>query len=120
MPSRSALTVIQAVHSAVFLVELASILWLVASGLLNRRDRSVAIAAGLVGAEGAVWLANDHVCPLTPLAERHGAARGSVSDIWLPDVIARTIPRWSIPLVALGAALHLRGVLAAQWRGWSG
>jgi hypothetical protein len=103
------LTMIKAVHSAVFWVELASIAWLLVSGALGRRDRSVAIAAGLVAIEGVVWVANDRVCPLTPLAERYGAVRGSVSDMWLPDAIARTIPQWSIPLVAVGAALHLRG-----------
>ena len=111
---RWTLAAIQAVHSAVFFVELASILWLVASGLLNRRDRSVAVAGGLVAAEGVVWLANARICPLTPLAERYGAASGSVSDIWLPDAIARTIPQWSIPLVATGVVLHLRGLLSER------
>jgi hypothetical protein len=115
MPTkRWRLAAIQAVHSAVFFVELASILWLVASGLLNRRDRSVAVAGALVAAEGAVWLANERICPLTPLAERYGAVSGSVSDIWLPDPIARTIPQWSIPLVATGIMLHFRGLLAGR------
>lgn len=115
MPTnRWMLAAIQAVHSAVFFVELASIFWLVASGLLNRRDRSVAVAGTLVAAEGAVWLANERICPLTPLAERYGAVSGSVSDIWLPDPIARTIPQWSIPLVATGIVLHLRGLLAER------
>ena len=97
---------IRAVHSVVFWIELVAIGWLVATGLTGRRDRSVGVAAGLVAVEGVVWIANDRVCPLTPLAERFGAGSGSVSDIWLPDVVARTIPYWSIPLVVLGAALH--------------
>ena len=105
---------ITAVHSAVFWVELVSIAWLVASGALGRRDRSVGIAAGLVAVEGVVWVANDRVCPLTPLAERYGAVSGSVSDLWLPDVVARTIPLWSIPLVGVGALLHLRGWWVAR------
>jgi hypothetical protein len=103
------LTLVVAVHSLVFWIELASIAWLAITGVLGRRDRSVAVAAGLVAAEGVVWIANDRVCPLTPLAERYGAERGSVSDIWLPDVVARTIPQWSIPLVVLASALHVRG-----------
>ncbi len=107
--SRTTLAAIRGVHSAVFLVELASILWLVASGLIGRRDRSVAVAAALVAAEAAVFVTNDGVCPLTPLAERHGARRGSVSDIFLPDAIARTIPIWSSALVTLGVLLHVRG-----------
>lgn len=107
---RALLALIKGVHSAAFLVELASILWVVATGLTGRRDRSVAVAAGLVAVESAVFVANAGVCPLTPLAERYGARRGSVSDIFLPDPIARTIPQWSIPLITFGALLHLRGI----------
>ena len=102
------LTAVRAVLSAIFLVELASILWLVITGLVGRRDRSVGVAAILVAAETAVFLANDGVCPLTPLAEQYGAADGRVSDIFLPDRLARTIPVWSSALVAAGVLLHLR------------
>jgi hypothetical protein len=101
------LTAIRAVHSAVFLVELTSILWLVATGITGRRGRSVGIAAVLVAAESAVFVVNDGICPLTPLAERHGASKGGVSDIFLPDAMARTIPIWASALVALAAVLHL-------------
>ena len=113
---RDALAVdaVKAVHSVVFWIELLAIGWLVATGLTGRRDRSVGVAAGLIAVEGVVWIANDRICPLTPLAERYGAGSGSVSDIWLPDVVARTIPYWSIPLVVLGAGLHVRGLRRAR------
>ena len=111
------LATVRLAHSVVFWVELGSILWLVLTGVVSRRDRSVALAAMLVAAEGAVWIGNDRVCPLTPLAERYGASSGSVSDIFLPDVMARTIPYWTIPLVILAAVLHLRGGFAGRsWR----
>ena len=113
---RPALTVVRAVHSAVFLVELASILWLVATGLVGRRDRTVAVAGGLVAAEAAVFVANSGICLLTPVAERLGAESGSVSDIFLPDPFARTIPIWSSALIAIGIALHLRGLLRGRER----
>ena len=103
---RLRLFAIRAVHSAVFWVELVAIGWLVVTGLRGRRGRSVAVAAGLVAIEGAVWVGNDRICPLTPLAERYGAEDGSVSDIWLPHVVARTIPQWSIPLVILAIFMH--------------
>ena len=106
----STLAAIKAVHSAVFLVMLGAIGWLVATGITGRRDRSVAAAAALVAGEGLVFLANDGVCPLTPLAERYGAERGSVSDIFLPDAVARTIPLWSTTLIALAVVLHVRGL----------
>jgi hypothetical protein len=109
VPTRTAtLSAVRAVHSAIFLVELAAILWLVFTGIVGRRDRSAAVAGGLVAVEAAVFVANRGICPLTPLAERLGAGRGSVSDIFLPDRTARTIPIWSSALVVLGATLHLR------------
>jgi hypothetical protein len=110
------LTALRAVHSAVFLVELSAIGWLVVTGLTGRRDRSVAVAASLVAVESAVFVLNAGVCPLTPLAERHGASRGSVSDIFLPDAIARTIPIWSTALLALAVVLHVRGAARERSR----
>jgi hypothetical protein len=104
---RLPLTAIKAVHSAIFLVMLTCIGWLVASGAIGRRDRTVTLAAGLVAIEAAVFVANDGTCPLTPLAERYGAKRGSVSDIFLPDALARTLPVWSSALLAIAGALHL-------------
>ena len=104
------LTAIRAFHSAIFLVELGAIGWLLVTGLTGRRDRSVVIAAGLVAVEGGIFVANDGVCPLTPLAERHGASRGGVSDIFLPEMVARTIPYWSSALIALATVLHIRGL----------
>lgn len=105
------LAAIRAVHSGVFLVELAAIAWLVLTGLTGRRDRSVALAGGLVAIEAAVFVASRGVCPLTPLAEGHGASSGSVSDIFLPDVVARTIPMWATTLVAIGVVQHVRAAL---------
>lgn len=109
--SPALLVLIRGTHSAIFLVELAAIAWLVLTGIVGRRDRSTAVAAVLVAGEATVFLINDGVCPLTPLAERHGARRGGVSDIFLPDPVARTIPIWSTALIALAATLHVRALL---------
>ena len=107
-----AVIAIKAVHTAIFFAELSAILWLVISGMRGRRDRSVAVASGLVAIEAAIFVVNDGVCPLTPLTERLGAARGSVSDIFLPHAVARTIPIWSTALLAVAGLLHARSVLA--------
>ena len=115
-----AIIVVKTVHTAVFLVELGAIGWLVGSGLLGRRDRSVALAAAAVGLEAVVFLANDHACPLTPMAEQLGAPRGSVSDIFLPETVARTIPTWSTALVLLAAGLHARAALRARLEAGAG
>ena len=52
-PHPRAVVAVRGIHTAVFAVELASILWLVVSGLVGRRDRSVAVAAGLVASRPA-------------------------------------------------------------------
>ena len=39
---------------------------------------------------------------------RTGAPRGSVSDIVLPDLLARTIPVWSTALLVIAGLLHVR------------
>jgi hypothetical protein len=67
-----------------------------------------------VATEAAVFVANSGVCPLTPLAERLGVRRGSVSDIFLPDAMAHTIPIWSSAIVALGVALHVRQLVRVR------
>lgn len=113
---RLAVVGVKVAHTAIFFGELASIAWLVLTGLLGRRDRSVALAAAAVAVEAAVFVANDRVCPLAPLTRRLGAARGSVSDIFLPDRVARTIPIWSSALLGLAGALHLRSVLLDRRR----
>lgn len=113
-----AVATVKTVHTAIFLLELASIAWLAVSGLLGRRDRTVAVATGAVGLEIAVFLANDGVCPLTPLAERLGATRGTVSDIFLPGAVARTIPIWSTALLIVAALLHARSALRAPRGRW--
>jgi hypothetical protein len=105
------LFVVRVLHSAVFLAELGAILWLVLTGFLRRSGRSTRIAELLIAGESAVFVANRGVCPLTSMAERYGSAHGGVSDIFLPDALARTIPQWSIPLVLIGSGLHIRNRL---------
>lgn len=100
------MVILKGIHTAIFAGELTAILWLVVSGLAGRRDRGVGVATVAVGAEAAVFVANGGVCPITPLTARLGAANGSVSDIFLPAAIARTVPIWSTALVMLAGVLH--------------
>lgn len=110
----AAVIALKTVHTVIFAGELSAILWLVVSGLVGRRDRTVGIAALAVAGEAAVFLANDGVCPITPLTERMGAAHGSVSDILLPDALARTTPIWSTVLLVIAGLLHARAVVVSR------
>jgi hypothetical protein len=109
-----AVLALKTVHTVIFAGELSAILWLLVSGLVGRRDRTVGIAALAVAGEAAVFLANDGVCPMTPLTERMGAAHGSVSDIFLPDALARTTPIWSTVLLMLAGLLHARAIVVSR------
>jgi hypothetical protein len=47
---------------------------------------------------------------MTGLAERAGAASGSVTDIYLPTWFARNLPAIHVPLLALIGWLHGRNL----------
>lgn len=111
---RAGLSALKVGHEFVFVVELASILWLVYTGIVGRRDRTVAVAGVLVGVEAAAVAANRGVCPLTALARDHGDGNASVSGIFLPDAIARTTLIWSSTLLAIAAVLHVRSARRAD------
>lgn len=57
-----------------------------------------------------MFAANGFRCPLTELAERYGAERGSVTDIHLPKWFAQKIPAIHGPLLVLMAYLHARNL----------
>jgi hypothetical protein len=69
------------------------------------------VAAGLLLVEGLVLAAFGGVCPLTVLAERQGAARGSVTDIFLPKRVADQIFPVCGTLYVVGLLLVLGRVL---------
>jgi hypothetical protein len=52
--------------------------------------------------EGVVVLLNQCRCPLTLLAEKYGAEKGTITDIFFPDFIARHIFRVSFPVLVIG------------------
>ena len=62
--------------------------------------------------ESAVFVSNNQVCPLTPLAQEMGAKSGSVADIFLPDWLSRRIPVLGGATLIVGLALHSE----ALWR----
>lgn len=95
-------------HTAIWAVVEASVVYLLATGWVGRTDRRAALAAGVVGAETAVFLGNGARCPLTRVAEELGADSGSVTDLFLPGWVARNLPAIHVPLLIAAAYLHLR------------
>ena len=107
------LVLIAAAHTLIWLSIEACVIYVLGAGLAGRSDRSVAIAGGIVAAETLVFAANGFRCPLTDLAESQGAARGSVTDIYLPAWFARNLPAIHVPIILLAVVLHLRNRRAA-------
>jgi hypothetical protein len=105
------LNLIKAIHTVLFASIGGAIALFVWDGMLGRPRRRTATALGIALAESAVYVSNNQVCPLTPLAEELGADRGSVVDIFLPEAAARRIPLVSTTALLLGIGLNARAML---------
>jgi hypothetical protein len=82
---------IKLVHTLVFWVLSSCVLYSLYSGVAGRLTTWTWVAVGLVLVESVVLAACGGTCPLTILAERHGALSGSVTDIFLPKWFADRI-----------------------------
>jgi hypothetical protein len=109
-----ALAVVKTIHSAAFFSIAGSIVLFTWDGVRSRKRRRTGLAAALAFGETLVFVSNNQVCPLTPLAEELGARRGSVTDIFLPDWLSRRIPVLGGAGLIVGLVLHLRNWLAVQ------
>lgn len=110
--SRSALVAIKAVHTLAWFSIESCMIYLLYAGVTKRSDRRAAIAGAVVGGESLIFVAGGFRCPLTSLAERLGAERGSVTDVYLPRWFAHNLPAIHAPLLVLAAFLHLRNIRA--------
>lgn len=107
-----ALSSIRAIHTAIFVSIAYAVLLTLWDGMCERPRRRTAIAGGVVLAEAGLYVSNNQVCPLTPLAEQLGADRGSVVDLFLPAWAARQIPVVAGSAAVVALVLNLRA-----WRG---
>ena len=110
----AALATIKAVHTVIFASVAAAILLFAWDGLRERPGRRGAAALAVALGETAVYLSNNQVCPLTPLAQELGAERGSVVDIFLPDWLSRRIPLLGGSALIIGLVLNLRTAFRAR------
>lgn len=82
---------VKLVHTVIFWILSACVLYSLYSGAHGPITNWTWVAVGLVVVETAVLVAAGWVCPLTRLAERLGAERGAVTDIFLPKWFADRI-----------------------------
>ena len=86
-------------HSVVFIFMVSCILYVLFAAIARRYDWALLAALGAIFIEGVVLLLNRWRCPLTTLAEKHGAANGAVTDIFLPDWMTRHTFKISTELI---------------------
>ena len=104
------LAAIKAIHTVLFASISGAIAWFLVDGVRQRPSRGGVLALAVAIGETAVYVSNNQVCPLTPLAEEVGAERGSVVDIFLPDWAARRIPVVAGSALLLGVMLNMVAV----------
>ncbi len=109
-----ALALVKGIHTVIWAIVETAMVYLLASGMAGRSDRRAGAAAAIVGVETLVFLANGARCPLTGLAESLGAEHGSVTDIYLPGWLARSLPMIHVPLIAAAMWLHWRNVTGSR------
>ena len=68
------------------------------AGFAGRSDRRAGIAAAVVAGESLIFAANGFRCPRTQLAQRLGAERASVTDVYLSRWFAHNLPAIHAPL----------------------
>ena len=87
---------------------LACLLYILYAGVTKTFNWILLIAIAAIFIEGGILILNKRRCPLTTFAEKHGAKKGSVVDIFLPAIIARNTFKWGTVLFA--AELILLGI----------
>jgi hypothetical protein len=109
----AALALIKAIHTLAWFSIEGCMVYVLYAGFARRSDRRAGIA-GVVAAESLIFAGNGFRCPLTQVAERLGAERGSVTDIYLPRWFARNLPAIHVPLIGLAVYLHARNLRAGR------
>jgi hypothetical protein len=102
---------IKLVHTLVFWMLSFCVLYVLYSGVAGRISTWTWVAAGFLLVESIVLAACGWTCPLTILAERQGAQRGSVTDIFLPKRLADQIFPVCGTLYVIGLVLVLGRLL---------
>ena len=106
-----ALDAVKVVHTALFVSIGACVTLFAVDGVRQRRGVRAGVALAVALAESGVYVSNNQVCPLTPLAEELGAGSGSVADLFLPGWLSRRIPM-------IGGSLLVIGVGGNAFRMW--
>jgi hypothetical protein len=110
MTNAQRLTLVRAVHTAIYLVMASAALVVLAAGITGARGPWLWVALALTAAESAVFAANGFKCPLTALAVKYGASMDGAWDTFFPERCTRHTFRVFGPVIVVGVAL-----LVGRW-----
>ena len=84
MPNKKKIFVIKLIHSILFFLMAFCLFYILYCAITDKYDWTLLIAMVIIILEGLSLVFNRRRCPLTTLAEKYGAEKGSVTDIFLP------------------------------------
>ena len=103
MPNK--LFFIKSIHTIIFFFIWVCLLYILYCGITKTYNWALLLAIGAIFTEGFALLLNHGRCPFTTLAEKLGAEKGSVTDIFLPQWMARNVFRLSAVLFTVELVL---------------
>ncbi|MCQ1954134.1 hypothetical protein [Arthrobacter sp. zg-Y238] len=115
MDERSGLLrAVKVFHTFAWVTIESCMLYILVTGVRKLSDRTVGVAAAVVAAETLIFAGNVFRCPLTAVARDLGDSTGSVTDIYLPQWLARNLPAIHVPLIIAAMVLHWRNISARK------
>jgi len=85
-------------HSLIFWFQVACIAYMLYAAITRNFSLFLLIPIVSIVINGILLYFNEGRCPFTNLAEKYGAESGSVTDLFLPKIIADNIFRTFTPL----------------------
>ena len=90
-PTFNKIFFIKLVHSIIFFFMSACLVYILYAGITRTYNWALLSALLAIASNGLALLFNRGRCPLTTMAEKAGAEKGSVTDIFLPGFMARNV-----------------------------
>ena len=104
---------IKLLHTVIWVVMVAAICYIIYSGWSGQITTLTYLALGTIGLEVVVLLANNWVCPMTPMAREFSDSEKPNFDIYLPEWIAKYNKEIFGTLLAVGVGLLVWRLLTA-------
>ena len=116
MSDSNMLFLIRTIHTAIYIIVAASVVFLLVSALFGYIGPLLLVALLCIATEIIVFVASGMKCPLTDLAKKYGAEKGYVFDSFLPESFTKHTFRFFCLLLGIGLIL-LALRIGLQWGG---